>query len=139
MTRGTQFLSNSKCPCCKKQDRVSKPYGHITESRNLFLKGFCPKCNKVKSLPYRKQQLDMEGEGIKKFFKIVYNKVLKPIGSEAIKNIKKDPMKALKIGTQLGSAIASKKSICYYERWYASRKIQCFRPRGTKRRCDKNS
>ena len=28
-SRGTQFLNNSKCPCCKKQDRVSKPYGHI--------------------------------------------------------------------------------------------------------------
>ena len=40
----------------------------------------------------------MEGEGFKKFFKIVYNKVLKPIGSEAMKNIKKDPIKALKIG-----------------------------------------
>ena len=38
----------------------------------------------------------------------MYNKVLKPIGSEAIKNIKKDPMKALKLGSQLGSAIASK-------------------------------
>ena len=38
----------------------------------------------------------------------MYNKVLKPIGSEAIKNIKKDPMKALRIGTQLGSAIVSK-------------------------------
>ena len=37
----------------------------------------------------------MEGAGIKSFFKNVYNKVLKPIGSEAIKNIKKDPMKAL--------------------------------------------
>ena len=80
----------------------------MTESRNLFLKGFCPKFNKVKSLPYTKQQLDMEGEGIKNFFKNVYNKVLKLIGSEAIKNIKRDPMKALKIGTQLGSAIAIK-------------------------------
>ena len=32
----------------------------------------------------------MEGEGIKKFFKNVYNKVLKPIGKEVgIKNISK--------------------------------------------------
>ena len=108
MTRGTQFLSNSKCPCCKKQDRVNRPYGHMSENKNLYLKGYCPLCHKTKSLPYTKQQLDMEGEGIKKFFKNVYNKVLKPIGKEAIKNISKDPMKALKLGTQLGSAIASK-------------------------------
>ena len=108
MTRGTQFLNNSKCPCCKKQDRVNRPYGHMSESRNLYLKGYCPLCHKTKSLPYTKEQLNMEGEGIKKFFKNVYNKVLKPIGKETIKNISKDPMKALKLGTQLGSAIASK-------------------------------
>ena len=67
MTRGTQFLNNSKCPCCKKQDRVSKPYGHMTENRNLFLKGFCPRCNNTKDLYLiLKHQLDMEGERYKK-------------------------------------------------------------------------
>ena len=79
-----------------------------TESRNLFLKGFCPSCNKVKSLPYTKHQLDMEGAGIKSFFKGVYNKVIKPLGREAIKNITKDPMKALQTSVALGSAIGSK-------------------------------
>ena len=64
MTRKTQFLSNSRCPCCKKQDKVIEPYGHMTESRNLFLKGYFLKCNKTKSLPYTKQQLDQEEEGI---------------------------------------------------------------------------
>ena len=42
MTRGTQILSNSKCPCFKKQDRVCRPYGDMSESRNLFLKGLLP-------------------------------------------------------------------------------------------------
>ena len=63
----------------------------------------------------------LKAAGIKLFFKGVYNKVLKPIGKEAIKNISKDPMKALKIGTQLGSSFKFKKSICYYECWNASR------------------
>ena len=29
MTRGTQFLNNSKCVSCKKMTKVSKPYGYI--------------------------------------------------------------------------------------------------------------
>ena len=48
-----------------------------------------------RALPYTKAQLDVEGSGIKSFFKGVYNKVIKPLGKEAIKNISKDPMKAL--------------------------------------------
>ena len=67
MTRGTQFLNHSKCPFCKQQDRVSKPYGHMSQKGNLALRGYCPSCNKTKSLPY-KQQLDMEGEGFKNSF-----------------------------------------------------------------------
>ena len=86
----------------KNQDRVSRPYGHMSESRNLFLKGFCPKCNKSKSLPYTKHQLDMEREGIKKLFKGVYNKVIKPISKEIGKNILANPGRALQVGSQLG-------------------------------------
>ena len=108
MARGTNFLNNSKYPCCKKQDRVSRPYGHMSESRNLFLEGFCPKCNETKSLPYTKQQLDMEGEGIKNFFKNVYNKVLKPIGKEVGKNNLANPGRALQVGSQFGASLASK-------------------------------
>ena len=36
MTRGTQFLIILNVLCCKKQDRVSRPYGHMTENKNLF-------------------------------------------------------------------------------------------------------
>ena len=41
----------------------------------------------------------MEGEGIRKFFKGVYNKVLKPVGKKIIAN----PGRALQIATQLGA------------------------------------
>ena len=72
------------------------------------MKGHCPSCNKVKSLPFTQAQLDVEGEGIKKFFKNVYNKVLKPVGTHVGKNIAKNPLKALQTGVALGSALASK-------------------------------
>ena len=38
----------------------------------------------------------MEGSGIKSFIKNVYNKILKPLGISAAKNIRKDPMKQYK-------------------------------------------
>ena len=57
MTRGTQFLNNSKCASCKKMTEVSRPYGYIGQNRNLALKGYCPSCNRTKSLPYTQQQL----------------------------------------------------------------------------------
>ena len=76
MTRGTQFLNNSKCASCKKMTKVSKPYGYMGQNRNLALKGGCSSCNRTKSLPYTKQQLEMEGEGIKKFFSNVWKKQL---------------------------------------------------------------
>ena len=66
MTRGTKFLNNSKCKCgcCGKTDR---PYAHMSKSGHLYLKGYCHKFGKTKSLPYTQEQLEMEGEGIKKF------------------------------------------------------------------------
>ncbi len=107
MTRGTKFLSNSKCKCgsCGRTDR---PYGHMSGSGALYLKGYCHRCNKVKSLPYTQQQLDMEGEGIKKFFKNVWNKALKPAGKYVGKNIVNNPARALQIASQIGMAGASK-------------------------------
>ena len=38
------------------------------QNRNLALKGGCSSCNRTKSLPYTNQQLEMEGQGIKKLF-----------------------------------------------------------------------
>ena len=107
MTRGTKFLSNSKCACgtCGRTDR---PYGHMTGSGGLYLKGYCHRCNKVKSLPYTQQQLEMEGEGIRKFFKNVWNKALKPVGKHVGKNIISNPTRALQVASQVGAAAASK-------------------------------
>ena len=109
MTRGTKFLSNSKCACgsCGRTDR---PFGHMTGSGGLYLKGYCHHCNKVKSLPYTQQQLEMEGEGIKKFFKNVWNKALKPAGKHVAKNIINNPGRAFQIASQLGAAAATKNS-----------------------------
>ena len=109
MTRGTQFLNNSKCASCKKMTKVSKPYGYMGQNRNLALKGGCSSCNRIKSLPYTKQQLEMEGEGIKKFFKNVWNKAIKPAGATCWKNIAKNPGRALQVATQLGVAGANAK------------------------------
>ena len=74
MTRGTKFLTNSNCKCgtCGRTDR---PYGHMTGSGGLYLKGYCHRCNKIKSLPYTQQQLEMEGEGIKKFLRMFGTKL----------------------------------------------------------------
>ncbi len=107
MTRGTKFLSNSKCKCgsCGRTDR---PYGHMSGSGALYQKGYCHRCNKVKSLPYTQQQLDMEGEGIKKFFKNVWNKALKPVVKHVGKNVLNNPARALQIASQIGMAGASK-------------------------------
>ena len=107
MTRGTKFLSNSKCSCgsCGRTDR---PFGHMTGSGALYLKGYCHRCNKVKSLPYTQQQLNIEGEGIKKFFKNVWNKALKPAAQHVGKNIIKNPVRAFQVASQLGAAAATK-------------------------------
>ena len=107
-SRGNKFLNHSKCGYCKKTNKTVKPYGHMSDKGYLSLKGSCASCSHTKSLPYTKTQLDVEGSGIKSFFKGVYNKVIKPLGKEAIKNISKDPMKALQTSIALGSAIGSK-------------------------------
>ena len=65
MTRGTKFLSNSKCNCGR-HDRTVSPYGHITQGGALSLRGYCRSCNGKKSLPYTQEQLELEGQGIKK-------------------------------------------------------------------------
>ena len=38
-----------------------------------------------RSLPYTKQQLDMEGEGIRKFFKNVWTKAIELVGTNVSK------------------------------------------------------
>ena len=50
----------------------------------------------------------MEGEGLKKFFKNVWNKALKPVGTHVGKNIIKNPVRAFQVASQLGAAAASK-------------------------------
>ena len=109
MTRGTKFLTKSNCKCgnCGRTDR---PYGHMTGSGGLYLKGYCHCCNKIKSLPYTQQQLEMEGEGIKKFFTNVWNKALKLVGKHVGKNIINNPTRAFQIASQLGAAAATKNS-----------------------------
>ena len=109
MTRGTQFINNSKCASCKKMTKVSKPYGYMGQNRNLALKGGCSSCNRTKSLPYTNQQLEMEGEGIKNFFKNVWTKAIKPAGKHLGKNIAKNPGRALQVATQLGMASVNAK------------------------------
>ena len=112
MTRGTQFLNNSKFASCKKMNKVAKVYGYMGQNRNLALKGYCPSCNKnkIKSLPYTKQQLEMEGKGIKKFFRIVWNKAIKPARKHVGSNILKNPERAFQIASQIGAASALKSS-----------------------------
>ena len=107
MTRATKFLSNSKCKCGR-YDRTNRPYGHITGSGNLFLRGYCQSCNGKKSLPYTKEQLDLEGEGIKKFFKDVWTKGIKPMGKKVGAKILNDPVKAFQVSSQVGSAVTSR-------------------------------
>ena len=103
MRRGTKFLNNSKCKCgcCGRTDR---PYGHMSQSGHLYLKGYCHKCGKTKSLPYTKEQLEMEGEGVRKLFKTVWNKAIKPLAKEVGKNILNNPGRALQVASQLGTA-----------------------------------
>ena len=107
MTRGTNFLNKSKCKCGV-QDKTDRPFGHITGSGGMYLKGYCHRCKKIKSLPYTPQHLELEREGIKKFFKNVYKKVLKPAGSHVGKNIIKNPLRAVQVVSQLGAAAATK-------------------------------
>ena len=107
MTRGTKFLNNSKCKCgcCGKTDR---PYAHMSKSGHLYLKGYCHKCGKIKSLPYTQEQLEMEGAGIRDIFKKVWSKAIKPLAKEVGKNILNNPTRALEVATQLGTAAASR-------------------------------
>ena len=107
MTRGTKFLNNSKCKCgcCGKTDR---PFGHMSQNGHLFLKGYCHKCGKIKSLPYTQEQLEMEGNGIKNLFKTVWSKAIKPLAKEVGKNILNNHARALQVATQLGTAVGTR-------------------------------
>ena len=107
MTRGTKFLNNSKCNCGR-HDRTVRPYGHITQGGALSLRGYCRSCNGKKSLPYTQEQLELEGEGIKKFFKNVWNRGLKPLGKDVGAKILRDPIKAFQVASQVGSAVSSR-------------------------------
>ena len=107
MTRGTKFLNNSKCNCGR-HDRTVRPYGHITQGGALYLRGYCRVCNGKKSLPYTQEQLELEGEGIKKFFKNVWTKAIKPLGKNMTKNVLKDPIGAFQVASQIGASAASK-------------------------------
>ena len=75
---------------------------------NLALKGYCATCNHGKSLPYTNAQSDMEGQGVKSFFKNVYKKILKPLGRDVGINNLANPGRALQVGSQLGASLASK-------------------------------
>ena len=106
MTRGTKFLNNSKCNCGR-YDRTDRPYGHITQGGALFLKGYCRSCNGRKSLPYTKEQLDLEGDGVKKFFEDVWTKAMKPLGKNVGAKILNDPVKAFQVASQVGASLAT--------------------------------
>ena len=105
------------------------------KNRNLALKGGCSSCNRTKSLPYTKQQLEMEGEGIKKLFSNVWKKKrLKPAGVHLGKNIAKNPGRALQVATQLGvaSANAKKRSIWSNKCWNTNRYFCHMKGKGVK-------
>ena len=75
----------------------------MTGSGHPYLQGFCHSCNGRKSLPYTKQQLDLEGDGIKKLFKDEWTKALKPLSKIVGKNCR-----SLQSCYQIGSDTASR-------------------------------
>ena len=79
-------------------------------SGGLYLKHYCHRCNKIKSLPYTPQQLEMEGEGIKKFFKNVWNKALKPVGKHVGEKyyIYSFAARAFQVASQVGAAASTR-------------------------------
>ena len=100
-------LSLFKCNCGR-YGRTDRPYGHITQGGALSLRGYCRSCNGKKSLPYTQEQLDVEGEGIKKFLKDVWTKGIKPRGKNVGKKILNDPVKAFQLAAQVGLAVTSR-------------------------------
>ena len=107
MTRGTKFLSNSKSNCGR-YDRTDRPHGHITKGGALFLEGYCRSCNGKKSLPYTQEQPNLYGDGMKKIFKDVWTKAIKPFGKTVAKNVLKGPVGAFQVASQIGASAASK-------------------------------
>ena len=105
MTHGTKFLDTSKCKCGR-NDKTDRPYGHKTKGRALFLEGYCHSCNGNKSLPYTKQQLDTEGDGIKKVFKNVWSRAIKPLGENVGRN---HPLAILSSAMQAGRVVSWKR------------------------------
>ena len=72
------------------------------------LEGIVDHVMEKKSLPYTKEQLDLEGEGIKTFFKDVWMKGIEPLGKNMTKNVLKDPIGAFQLASQVGSAVTSR-------------------------------
>ena len=103
MTRGTNFLRSSKCPC-HIMDGFRGPYGHRSYAGHLYPMGSRVRCLKSKRLHYTKSQLEKERDGMKKFFNTVWNKTLKPFSTKVINN----PGSAIKIGQAIGMAGASR-------------------------------
>ena len=69
---------------------------------------YCRSCNGRKSLPYTKEQLDLECDGVKKFFKDVWMKGIKPMGKKVGAKILNDSVKAFQVASQIGLAVTSR-------------------------------
>ena len=66
-------------------EKTIKYYGYMSQNGNQALKGYCPTYNHGKSLPYTQEQLNLEGEAVRTFFRNAYNKVLKLLEKKSIK------------------------------------------------------
>ena len=87
-SRGNKFLNHSKCGYCKKSNKAVKPYGHMLDKGYLSLKGsFVYVVIMQRVYLILKPNEMLKAQGIKSFFKGVYNKVIKPLGREAMVKI----------------------------------------------------
>ena len=100
-----KFESNSYCVGGKHYSQTTNIKGDITSNGRKMLIGKCGVCNRKKSMLVSDNTIQAEGLG--KFFKNL-GKASAKAGKKLATNVLKNPGRALEIGANLATAVATK-------------------------------
>ena len=96
-----KFKTNSYCVGGRHYSGTNNIHGFISAKRTKMLKGNCVKCRRNKSMTV--SDATIEAEGLKDFFKSVGRATVN-FGKKVANN----PVRALEIASEIGSAAASR-------------------------------
>ena len=102
-----KFKSDIYCVGERHRSSTENIYGDITRKGNKKLIGFCPNCNRTKSMTVSDKTIQAEGLG--DFFEKLAKKGLN-VSKKMPKNLKNNPGRVLDITAKIAEAAVSKSS-----------------------------